>query len=60
MILDDSFADPSLSYLYPPISYVILRMSGMSGIDFDHYSWEEVYSLLGCKYLDDKIDDDSE
>lgn len=32
----------------------------MSGIDSDHYSWEEVYALLGCKYLEERIDDDLE
>lgn len=57
-MLAGTFADPLISRIYPPLSIRISRMSGMSGIDTDHYSWEEVYALLGCKYFDRQIDDD--
>ena len=42
----------------PPFSIRISRTLRMSRIDTDHYSWEEVYAMLGCKYFDKQIDDD--
>jgi len=31
------------------ISSRVLRKEGARMVDADHYSWEEMYSLLGCE-----------